>query len=139
MVFNEKEMPLKSTMEGLKNLVNESHDSKQLEVEFGNDTTRSQQFQVDEMHDEEQHDGTQSRTTEESLDNYQLTCDRQRRMVKPIQRVGYADILTYALIITSDLDNGELESYKEVVSYKEKEKWFGAMKEEMKSLLKNKT
>ena len=47
--------------------------------------------------------------------------------------------MTYALIITSDLDNGELESYKEVVSYKEKEKWFGAMKEEMKSLLKNKT
>ena len=120
-------------------MVNEIHDSTQLEVEFGNDTTRSQHFQVDEMHDEEQHYGTQSRTTEGSLDNYQLTCDRQRRMVKPIQRVGYADILTYALIITSDLDNGELESYKEVVSYKEKEKWFGAMKEEMQSLLKNKT
>ena len=91
------------------------------------------------MHDEEQHDGTQSRTIEGSLDSYQLTRDRQRRIVKLVQRLSYADILAYALVVTSDLDNGEPKSYKEVVSYKEKAKWLGAMKEEMESLLKNKT
>ena len=69
-------------MEGSKNSVNESYDNTQLGVEFGNDTTRSQQFQVEEMHGEEQHDGTQSRTTEGSLDSYQLTRDRQRRTLK---------------------------------------------------------
>lgn len=41
MVFNEKERPLKSSMEGSKNSVNESYDNTQLGVEFGNDTTGS--------------------------------------------------------------------------------------------------
>lgn len=65
--------------------------------------------------------------------------DRQRRTIKPPTRLGYADIIAYALNIVDEPDTSEPATYKDAISCQQKNKWLKAMKEEMDSLKKNMT
>ncbi|KZV37190.1 hypothetical protein F511_15110 [Dorcoceras hygrometricum] len=76
---------------------------------------------------------------ETGVDDYQLTRDRQRRAAKPTQRYGYADLITFALNVASDVDKEEPATVSEALNSQEREKWQRAMEEEMNSLMKNRT
>ncbi|CAJ2662759.1 unnamed protein product [Trifolium pratense] len=67
--------------------------------------------------------------------DYQLVRDRERRSVKPPERYGYEDLAAYALLTSS----GDPSTFREAMASQEKERWMGAMMEEMESLQKNHT
>ncbi|GAU47849.1 hypothetical protein TSUD_404260 [Trifolium subterraneum] len=67
--------------------------------------------------------------------DYQLVRDRERRSVKPPERYGYEDLAAYALLTSS----GDPSTFREAMASQEKERWMGAMMEEMESLQKNQT
>ena len=73
------------------------------------------------------------------LDDYQLTRDRQRRVIKLPKRYGIADIVSYTLAIAEEVIGEEPINYKQVMSSKDMKKWLGAMNEEIISLKKNNT
>ena len=52
---------------------------------------------------------------EETVDNYLLSRDRSRRVIKPPQRLGYADLIAYALISASEVLDDEPRDYKEAM------------------------
>ena len=69
--------------------------------------------------------------------SYQLARDQTRRPQRPPKRYGYADLVSYALLTSEDLDDSEPKNYKEAMGSKDKKQWAQAMKEEMESLDKN--
>ena len=73
------------------------------------------------------------------LGDYQLIRDRERRDRKAPTRYGFADLISFSLLVAEDLDDSEPKSYKEAVSSKNRKLWLDAMKEEMHSLEKNQT
>ena len=75
----------------------------------------------------------------DDLESYQLARDRTRRPRKAPERYGYADLVSYALLTSEDLDDSKPKSYKEAMGSKDKKQWAQAMKEEMESLDKNNT
>ncbi|XP_050888643.1 uncharacterized protein LOC127093784 [Lathyrus oleraceus] len=77
--------------------------------------------------------------TEETIDDYLLTRDRLRRVIRPPQRLGYADLIAYALISASDVLDEEPRDYKEVMRSRNKTELLKAMDDEMKSLHDNHT
>jgi transposase InsO family protein len=84
------------------------------------------------------HDTTASGDTSEDLggdNDYQLARDREHRSIKPPQRYGFEDLAAYALLTSS----GDPSTFREAISSQEKDKWMGAMMEEMESLKKNQT
>lgn len=50
--------------------------------------------------------------------DYNLTRDRVRRNIKPPQRYGYADMISYALQVAEDVDLDEPRSFAEAVKEK---------------------
>jgi len=50
--------------------------------------------------------------------NYQLTCDREKRTIRPTQRFEYVDPIGYALTITKEIGNLELKSSKMLLKAK---------------------
>ncbi|KAL5557135.1 hypothetical protein UlMin_039371 [Ulmus minor] len=75
----------------------------------------------------------------DGLESYQLTRDRIRRPRKAPERYGYADLVSYALFASEELDDSEPKSYKQAMASQYKKLWAQAMKEEMDSLDKNLT
>ncbi|KAL0332845.1 UNVERIFIED_CONTAM: Retrovirus-related Pol polyprotein from transposon TNT 1-94 [Sesamum calycinum] len=76
-----------------------------------------------------------SSTTHE-LQTYNLARDRQRRTnVKPPSRLGYEDMVSFALLVSGD----EPTTFHGAITSQEKKEWMGAMVEEMESLHKNQT
>ena len=73
------------------------------------------------------------------LNDYQLTKDRDRRVINLPKRYGIADMISYAISVAEELIGEELINYKQAMSSKDREKWLGAMKEEIISLKKNNT
>ena len=73
------------------------------------------------------------------LDDYQLTRDRQRRVIKLPKRYGIADMVSYALAVAEEVIGEEPTNYKQAMSSKDKKKWLSAMNEEIISLKKNNT
>uniref|UniRef100_A0A803PQN8 Retrovirus-related Pol polyprotein from transposon TNT 1-94 n=1 Tax=Cannabis sativa TaxID=3483 RepID=A0A803PQN8_CANSA len=73
-----------------------------------------------------------------SILQYQLIRDRTRRAHKAPKRFGFADIIHYAITVYEFCEN-EPRTYKEAMESKERIKWNGAMKDEIRSLIKNKT
>ena len=70
---------------------------------------------------------------DEKTDNdYLMTRDGSRRVIKPPQRLGYAYLITFALITTSEVLDEEPRDYKEVVRSRNKTEWMKAMDDEMK-------
>ena len=75
-------------------------------------------------------------STSGDLQNYNLARDRQRRTnVKPPSRLGFEDMVSFALLISSD----DPVTFHGAITSQEKDKWMGAMVEEMESLQKNHT
>ncbi|KAL0537750.1 hypothetical protein IC582_026735 [Cucumis melo] len=73
------------------------------------------------------------------LQNYQLTRDRvQRERHAPI-RYGYADLVAYALTCAADSIEAEPLTFKEAIVSDSKKQWKDAMEEELFSLHKNQT
>ena len=63
--------------------------------------------------------------------------DRLRRVIKPPQRLGYANLIAYALISASEVLDEEPIDYKEVTKSQNNTEWLKAMDNEMKSLHNN--
>ena len=57
-----------------------------------------------------------------------------RRVIKPPQRLGYANLITYALISASKVLDEEPRDYKEVMRSRNKIDWLKATDDDMKSL-----
>lgn len=74
-----------------------------------------------------------------NVNDYRLTRDRVRRVIRPPSRYGEADLVAYALATTDEFAEMEPSNYTEAVNCKESYKWKQAMEEEMTSLLKNQT
>ncbi|KAA0043826.1 putative gag-pol polyprotein [Cucumis melo var. makuwa] len=73
------------------------------------------------------------------LQNYQLTRDRvQRERHAPI-RYGYADLVAYALTCAADSIEAEPLTFEEAIVSDSKKQWKDAMEEELFSLHKNQT
>lgn len=68
-----------------------------------------------------------------------MSRDRSRRIIKPPQRLGYADLIAYALISASEVLDDEPIDYKEAIKSRNKTEWLKAMNDEMKSLHDNHT
>ncbi|KAG7533289.1 Integrase catalytic core [Arabidopsis thaliana x Arabidopsis arenosa] len=75
----------------------------------------------------------------ESLDDYMLTRDRDRRVIKPPTRFDGSHYVAYALTCAEDLEIDEPRSVGEARRSKYWKKWEQAMIEEMRSLDKNET
>ncbi|KAH9679839.1 hypothetical protein KPL71_026297 [Citrus sinensis] len=73
------------------------------------------------------------------ITDYQLTRDREKRVIKLPKRYGIADMISYALAVAEEVIGEEPVSYKQAMGSKIKEKWLDAMNEEIISLKKNRT
>lgn len=51
--------------------------------------------------EEETQDAEDAEEDKETVNDYMLARDKPRRVIKPPQRLGYADLIAYALISTS--------------------------------------
>ena len=67
--------------------------------------------------------------------HHSVAIDRPRRTIRPPIMYGFEDMVSYALIISSEYPT----TFQEAVNSKEKSKWMGAMAKEMQSLHKNQT
>ena len=70
-----------------------------------------------ELHDpdEVEEEAEASVEYEETDNDYLLARDRSKRVIKPPQRLSYVDLITYALISTSEVLDEEPRDYKEVM------------------------
>ena len=93
----------------------------------------------DQGQEEVEHVQDEPVATEQPLGTYNLARDRQRRMIRPPQRFGHADMICYAVNTAEEVEHEEPKSYKEAIKSKEKTLWLEAMKEELHSLSKNQT
>ncbi|KAH9779743.1 hypothetical protein KPL71_007826 [Citrus sinensis] len=85
-------------------------------------------------------DGISAQLTKHtSIQDYQLTRDRQKRQVRAPERLGYADLIAYALTAAHEVDQEEPKTYEEVVTSKESAQWIKAIEDEIDSLNKNGT
>ncbi|KAH9745767.1 CCHC-type domain-containing protein [Citrus sinensis] len=73
------------------------------------------------------------------IQDYQLTRDREKRVIKPPKRYGIVDMISYALAVAEEVIGEEPVSYKQAMGSKNREKWLAAMDEEIISLKKNRT
>ena len=65
--------------------------------------------------------------------HHSIATDRPRRTIRPPIRCGFEDMVSYALIISSE----DPTTFQEAVNNHEKSKWMGAMAEEIESLHEN--
>ena len=61
--------------------------------------------------------------------------DRSPRQVTPPVHYGFKELAVYALLTSS----GDLSTFREAITIPEKDRWLGALLEEMSSLRKNET
>src|SRR5580765_6358588 len=67
--------------------------------------------------------------------DYNLVRDRSRRQIQPPVRYGFEELAAYALLTSS----GDHSTFRDALNSPEKDRWMGAMQEEMASLKKNET
>ncbi|KAE8715770.1 hypothetical protein F3Y22_tig00110160pilonHSYRG00432 [Hibiscus syriacus] len=79
---------------------------------------------------------TSDGSTMDDLQDYSLARDRVRRTnIKPQSRLGFEDLVSFALIVSSD----DPVTFHDAVTSQENDKWMAAMVEEMESLNHNRT
>ena len=76
-----------------------------------------------------------SSSTSGEEQHYSLVRDREKHTIKPPSRFEYEDLASFALFISS----GDLSSFQEAMLNEEKDRWMGAIVEEIESLHKNQT
>lgn len=69
--------------------------------------------------EEECLEGTQPDVEDETND-YLLARDRTRRQMKPTEKFGYADLMAFSLVATSEVWDDEPKSYKVAMASTEK-------------------
>ncbi|CAJ2637310.1 unnamed protein product [Trifolium pratense] len=102
------------------------------------------QFEVEPSTDErEKEDETQvpdeSGSDETTVPDYQLARDRERRVIRPPNRLGYDDLICYALNAAEEVQDSEPKGFREASESIDSQDWLKAMNEEMLSLEKNQT
>lgn len=90
---------------------------------------------VGPFHDEVISSDNQFEYIDQLLETYILVIDRERGVIKALTKLGFEDVLAYALMIGSD----DPTYYKEAISSNETNKLTIAVKEELESLHMNKT
>jgi hypothetical protein len=73
------------------------------------------ELRIPDQVEEEAQDVEDTEEDEETVDDYLLARDRPRRVIKPPQMLGYANLIAYALISTSEVLDEEPRDYKEVI------------------------
>ena len=68
-----------------------------------------------------------------------LARDRTTRTIYPHQRLGYADLIAFALVSAIEVHDEEPRNFKYAMRNKEREKWMIALNDEIKSLHDNNT
>ena len=71
------------------------------------------------------------------MQQYSIVKDRERRIIKPPQKYGEADLVAYALSVADNIESSEEPStYEKAVSCSNSSKWMIVMQEEIGSLHK---
>ncbi|KAE8680998.1 hypothetical protein F3Y22_tig00111356pilonHSYRG00195 [Hibiscus syriacus] len=92
-----------------------------------------EQFHVEKIETSQQTSGGSST---DDLQDYSLARDRVRRMnIKPPNRLGFEDLVSFALTVSSD----DPVTFHDTVTSQKNDKWMAAMIEEMESLNNNRT
>lgn len=73
----------------------------------------------------------------ESQKDYQLARNRIKRIIKPPQRLGHADLISYAFSVASQICDDEPVNLIEAMRSEAKEKWYQAMAQEMEFGMKS--
>lgn len=113
--------------------LSDSH-NKNIQVEVEN----SENFKDDNL-EQVVGENEQTTTSRSDVNSYILTRDKQRREIRPPQRLGQADMISFALTVAEYIECQEPNSYKEAMSSEQMNDWLKAMNEEMSSLSKNNT
>ena len=67
---------------------------------------------------------------EEATQDYCLARDREKRTIKPPERYGHVDLISYALMVGKKIENQEEpQSYDEAINSKDSSKWIEDMEE----------
>ena len=103
-----------------------------------NKQLETQDTQLDVQPETSVVDTDQVASESEEEDDYQLVRDRKRRAIRPPARFGYVDLIAYALSVAEEFLD-EPANYKEAIHSQTKLQWIQDMKEELDSLMKNKT
>ncbi|KAH9754238.1 hypothetical protein KPL71_015385 [Citrus sinensis] len=136
-IFNESEMlknqtSAQSTIQKIPGAETPHFDVELLKTEDGQNTSHTGETQGSNE--------TSAQSLEHtSIQDNQLTRDRQKRQVRAPERLGYADLIAYALTAAQNVDQEEPKTYEEAVACKESAQWIKAMEDEMDSLNKNGT
>lgn len=77
---------------------------------------------------------------EDTLRNYQLTRDRERRTIRSPNMLGFSNYISYVFLNIQDLSENKPRTYEEAINSENKKAWKKVMEEKkMKSLEQNKT
>jgi hypothetical protein len=68
-------------------------------------------------------------------EHHTIAIDKPRRIIRPLTRYGFEDMISYALVISSR----DPTTFQEAVNSQEKSRWVGAIAEEMESFHENQT
>src|SRR3954465_3159116 len=134
-VFNEAKMAFKKTDDVGRSTETSDEELEQVEIPVEVEHVDTELHIPDEV--EEEAENAEDEETDD--DDYLLSRDRSRRVIKPPQRLGYADLIAYALISASEVLDEEPRDYKEVMRSRNKAEWVKVMNDDMKSLHVNHT
>ncbi|RVW67999.1 Retrovirus-related Pol polyprotein from transposon TNT 1-94 [Vitis vinifera] len=110
--------------------------SERSEQEPESCSSNEQLIQVElETHNIEDHARNAGKSSSEDHQHHCIAIDRSRRTIKPPTRYGFEDLVSYALITSSE----DPTTFQEAIHNQEKSRWMGAMVEEIQSLHKNQT
>lgn len=134
--FKEEEFPmnLKSETISSTDSIPPKPSGTQLEVEL---PTFPQSDDTEPYEDQE--DTSPNKEPAPDLRRYQLARDRAKRTIKPPHKYAYADMVSFALTVASEIDDSDPVSLKEAMECVDKKCWLEAMKDEVESLEKNHT
>jgi hypothetical protein len=114
-----------------KSITKTFREDKYQAVENNNSNNRSAvQMELDELESQPEEE---SHGSDEELDSTRI--ERPKRNKRPPVRYGFDDLVSYALITSSE----DPSTFQEAIDNTEKDKWMETMVEEMESLSKNKT
>lgn len=105
----------------------------QLEVEFLGGVTNSREVPIQNERE------PTAKSKSESLTNYMLAKDREKKQAKPTQRYGFAELIAFALNLAKDIEQHEPLTYVGAMKSSQKREWMQAMVEEIQSLESNQT
>ncbi|KAH9696398.1 hypothetical protein KPL71_023151 [Citrus sinensis] len=128
-IFNESEMlksqtSAQSTIQKISGAETPHFEVELTKTEDGQNTSHTGETQGS--------DGTSAQSPEHtSIQDYQLTRDRQERQVRAPERLGYADLIAYALTTAHEVDQEEPKTYEEAVANVKTAFLYGDLQEEI--------